>query len=93
MESDILLTGRMLFTNLPGLSLFYPNNFHITAVNLTKGLSSWGAPAPSSPISLLMPGCKFEQLLPSCLLVLTSYPLLLTSCLLLLTSYLLLTVY
>ena len=83
MESDILLTGKMLFTNLPGLSLFYPNNFHITAVNLTKGLSSWGAPAPSSPISLLMPGCKFEQLLPSCLLVLTSYVFLLTSCLLL----------
>ena len=61
MESDILLTGKMLFTNLPGSSsFFYPKNFHITAVNLTKGLSSWGAPAPSSPISLLMPGCEFE---------------------------------
>ena len=41
MESDILLTEKMHFTNLPGLS-------------------SWDAPAPSLPISLLMPGCELD---------------------------------
>ena len=41
MESDILLTEKMHFTNLPGLS-------------------SWDAPAPFLPISLLMPGCELD---------------------------------